>query len=198
MRTIVLATALCACVTGCYSSTEARKQAKELADQIATYREDQKQRITRINDEYRDDFTRLMDSLSDLAKVELQQDRNVDAQRIADDILGDHDNFTRRGEFRQAFADAVRGQRERIAQADLAVAQAKNAYLQAYREAALELAHIDRTEARLRELAGDEDRRQTFEDFVRTVVKIHEDIKKKAAEKSAAKTPDNGTGGGSK
>ena len=124
--------------TGCYTTSSSRNQAKGLVTQITQYRDEQANRIERLNTEYSDEFNKLMETLEDLTQVELQQGRDADAQTISDNLIADG-NSSLRGRFRASFSKTIGDQRQRIADADIAIATVRDNYTKNYTEAKLEL-----------------------------------------------------------
>ena len=166
-------------VTGCYTTPAIRQRAQDLAVQMSTYRDDQSARVEKINAEYHQTFAQLIDKLTEIQGAQLDLDREVEAQRIADHIISDV-NATLRQTFRDAFGTAVNAQREEIAQADLAIAAARDAYSQAYTDAKLKLDDLDRVIGNLRILAAAEDRQQTALDFIESVASAYDKIREEA------------------
>jgi hypothetical protein len=169
---------------GCYTTPGIRQRAQGLVVELSTYRDDQSTRIEKINQEYNTTFSRLIEQLTQIKTAQLNLDRRIDAQRIADRMIADVNN-TLRQTFRDSFAETVKRQREEIAQADLSIAAARDAYAQSYTDAKLKLDDLDKLLSNLRVLAADEDRQQTALDFIQTVVKIEEDVRADAKKKSA-------------
>src|SRR5204863_8997125 len=116
---------------GCYTTPGIRQRAAGLAVELSTYRDDQSTRVEKINQEYNETISRLIEDLTRIKTAQLDLDRRIDAQRIADHLIADVNNSLRQT-FRDAFADAVRNQRGEIAQADQAIAAARDAYAQSY------------------------------------------------------------------
>jgi hypothetical protein len=176
-------------IGGCYTTPDSRGQARDLHDQLQAYREEQNKRVLAINKEYRAKFAELMDTLDDLTEAELQLGREADAQRISDQLIGDG-GATLRGRFRGAFGDAIKEQRRRIADADLAVATVRENYAKAYSEAKLEMAKIDLAIKNVDQLSLDDDQLQQVKDalkFVRNIVKTVDDTRKAAEDRAEAK-----------
>jgi hypothetical protein len=169
---------------GCYTTPGIRQRAQGLVVELSTYRDDQSTRIEKINQEYNTTFSRLIEQLTQIKTAQLNLDRRIDAQRIADRMIADVNN-TLRQTFRDSFAETFKRQREEIAQADLSIAAARDAYAQSYTDAKLKLDDLDKLLSNLRVLAADEDRQQTALDFIQTVVKIEEDVRADAKKKSA-------------
>jgi hypothetical protein len=181
--------ALAAASSGCYTTKDSRAQAKSLHDELKGYREEQNQRVLAINKEYHARFAELMNALDELTDAELQFGRDADAQRIADQLAGDG-GATLRGRFRTAFGDAVRDQRKRIADADLAVATVRENYAKAYSDLKLEMAKVDLAIKNLDQLSLDDDQIQQVQDaikFVKAIVSTIEETRKAAEDRAKAK-----------
>jgi nitrate reductase assembly molybdenum cofactor insertion protein NarJ len=179
---------------GCYTTTKSREQAKILTTQITGYRDEQAQRVERLNREYADTFNRLMDTLEDLTQVELQQGRDADAQLISDNLIADGKSSLR-SRFRGAFGSAVEAQRQRIHEADLAVAAVRENYARSYTEAKLQLSKLKTVLDNLR--AVSEENANPVKEATR-VIKIFADSYQKAREEAKKQaTSGQSSGGGS-
>jgi hypothetical protein len=193
IKTIGAAVALAAalgCAGGCQDTARSRKDAKELAGKLTAYRDEQDERVRRLNEEYRDTFAKLMDTLDDLSRAELQQARDGDAQRVADSLIADG-NASLRSRFRGSFADAVREQRKRIADADLAVATVRENYGKAYADARLEIAKVNTAIKNVAALAADPDDHKRLQQVVKVVEAFAKAIQE--AEKQAKAAAGTGT-----
>jgi hypothetical protein len=186
--TSLFVVALIAAQPGCYTSKTSRDQARSLTTQITSYRDEQSKRIAHLNQEYNDAFNQLMDTLEDLTQTELQQGRDADAQTISDNLIADG-NSSLRGRFRVAFSKAVGDQRQRISDADIAVAAVRDNYTRSYVEAKLELNKLKTVLDNLRAIS-EENINQVQE--AAHVIKIFSDSYQKArdaAKKAPAATP---------
>jgi hypothetical protein len=139
------ASAVIAMTGGCldlHNTTRSRQAATALTTQLTAYRDAQDARVKRLNEEYRDLFAKLMDTLEALSQAELQQGRDGDAQSVADSLIAD-EQASLRGRFRTAFANAVKAQRERIRDADLATVTVRENYAKSYSDVKLEIAKLN-------------------------------------------------------
>jgi hypothetical protein len=185
--TSVAAAAVAVAAAGCYTTDTSRRQAKELTAQLTVYRDQQQERVTRINQEYHDAFAKLMDALEDLSAAELQQGRDGDAQHIADGLIADG-GASLRSRFRGAFAEAVRAQRERIHQADLAVATVHDGYVKSYSDAQLEMSKIKSILGNMRSLSEENaDEMKEAVRFIQLFVDAYEKARQVAASQPTTK-----------
>jgi hypothetical protein len=164
-----------------------RQRAGELQVRIKEYRSQQANRVSRLNADYAETFTRLMDELEDATTRELDLARDADAQRIADRLISRFTDASLRGDFRSSFAAAVAEQRARVARADEAIARARIAYEQSYQEASLDLAKLDKIQEHLASLSQRADDRKVAADFIQHVLDAYQKLKKEAED--GQKTP---------
>ena len=175
LAAVLAATAAAAgCSETFYTTPDSRAKARQLNRDLGRYRQDQADRVDRVNAEYREAFARLMAELRTLYKAQLAQDREADAQRIADAIVSKWDTATLRAAFRQAFADAVVTQRERIRQTDEALAATRDAYAASYQDAKLKLALIDQVRADLTVLSEDVTGLRRLAELARLIAEAYE------------------------
>jgi hypothetical protein len=162
-------------LTGCQTTPEMRQRAADLTTQLSAYRDSQADRVEKINNDYHQAFSQLIGQLTDIKTAQLDLDRDIQSQRIADHIIADINN-TLRQTFRDAFGEAVSSQRTEIAQADLAIAAARDAYAQSYTDAKLKMDDLDKVISNLRVLSAAEDQQQSALSFIETLVKVHQKI----------------------
>jgi len=81
MRAIVVVAVGVSLLSACTTTPASRRQAAELAQRVAVYQEEQRQRVDGLNQRYRRSQARLMEALARYNEDELQQTLHVDAQR---------------------------------------------------------------------------------------------------------------------
>ncbi len=180
-------------IGGCTQTGGSRKMASDLAKQISEYQEQQRDRVTRSNAEYRDRFNQLMDELVTLSDKQLQQGRDGDAQSIVDQLTAD-DGTSLIGKLRANFSASLKSQRESVASADTAITATRAAFVKAYREASLDLDKVDKLEKDLQILATKEtwsDALKNAKGIIKNVVDTHNELQKaaKAQQQAASATP---------
>src|SRR6266404_3939181 len=78
-----------AMLTGCTMTSEVRKSAQDLSNDLLVFENQQRDRIQHLNQNYQDTFAKLMNALSALSDVELRQGRDGDAQSLSDALIAD-------------------------------------------------------------------------------------------------------------
>ena len=178
-----------AALSGCTTTTGNRDQANGLVVKLSEYRAEQSNRVENVNRAYREAFTRLMNTFSDLTKTELEQGRDGDAQNLTDVIIYDK-KATLVGVLRGNFAQTMANQRKAIANADDAVTAAGAAYASAYTEAKLELSKLDTVMADLTFLATREKPSDIFNNathVIKVMIDAHDELSKQAKEAAGKK-----------
>jgi hypothetical protein len=147
---------------GCNTTPVSRQRAADTAKDVAAYRKQQQERIDRLNESYRDAFARQMQELIALSDANLRAGRDLDAQRLADALVGDD-----------------------------AVAAARASYQAAYHQASLELDRLDRIKTNLDQLSVEEKRNKVVEQLVGELYDVYRQLKNES-DKSAGKQPTGG------
>jgi len=180
---VPLAALLLTCFMGGCTQTEGiRQKAQDLARQITSYEAQQKDRVDRLNAEYRDRFNELMDDLVALTDKQLDQNRDSDSQVLADALTA-NDNTSLIGDLRSKFATTMVKQRDAIATADQAVTAARAAYVKAYSDASLDLAKLDKVKQDLTVLGTKETVQNLLKDangIIKNVIDTHNQLVKSA------------------
>ena len=176
---------------GCYNTDRSKADARDLAKDLQAFRDAQDARVKRLNQEYQEAFSRLMDTLDDLSATELQQGRDADAQAIADVLIADTGGSLR-SHFRGSFAQAIKDQRQRITDADIAVATVRADYQKAYADAKLQTSKIDAVMKDLLTVSQDPDDAAKVQEAIHFIKLVNASIKEtKAKAKAAATQPSN-------
>lgn len=135
--------------------------AKDLADKVAQYREEQSDRVERLNSFFDDNYKQLTQALDDISNRQLLEDRNEEAQRIADRLIANPATSLRQT-FRDNFYAAELNDRAEIDKADEALQQARDSYKQSYKALIIPLDMLRKAESDLRALEKtDEQQRLT-------------------------------------
>lgn len=179
-----------AAMAGCTTTNAVRDQAKDLIGNLVNYRAEQSDRVENVNRAYREAFTRLMNTFSDLTKTELEQGRDGDAQNLTDRIIYDK-RSTLVGVLRANLAKTMANERKAIANADDAITAAGAAYASAYTDAKLELSKLDTVMADLTFLATRETRGDIFSNatqVIKLTIEAHNELAKQAKDTAGKKT----------
>jgi hypothetical protein len=144
-----------------------------------------------VNREYHEAFAQLMDALTDLTRVQLQQKRDTDAQDLSDKLISD-DKQSLIGILRTAFLQTMQSELKAISDADLAVSQARAAYTSGCNDAKLDLAKLDKVVSDLRALG----RQETIDsglakaaNVIKLVAQTAQDANKNAQAQAGKTTP---------
>jgi len=176
---------------GCYNTDRSKADARDLAKDLQAFRDAQDARVKRLNQEYQEAFSRLMDTLDDLSATELPQGRDADAQTIPDVLIADTGGSLR-SHFRGSFAQAIKDQRQRITDADIAVATVRADYQKAYADAKLQTSKIDAVMKDLLTVSQDPDDAAKVQEAIHFIKLVNASIKEtKAKAKAAATQPSN-------
>jgi len=181
---------------GCTTTKPARDRAASVAASVAAYRQQQQDRVDRLNRQYRAAFSTLMDELARLYNDQATQAQSLDEQQLTDQMLMKWEEATLPRAFQDGFFGEVERQRARLAAARAAVDAARDAYADAYKEVTLDMAKLKNVEAGLDALAVPEDRLRVTADFIQTVARIYQQLRTEAEKNDAAKGSDTVTGNG--
>ena len=188
IRAVTVLTLAAAC--GCTTTPEVRQRAADTSARVAAYRKQQQDRIDHLNESYRDAFARQMDELITLSDQSLTAGRNLDAQRIADEMIVDG-SVTLPSRMYDLFLKLINDQRQRIQDADNQVATARARYVAAYHQASLELTRLDHIKANLDRLATPENQADVVDQLIGELGTVYKELKD-ASDKSAGKQPTGG------
>jgi exonuclease VII small subunit len=144
----------CSSSESLYSSTttKSRTQAAALADKVSAYRQEQSDRVDRLNAGFDDAYRRLIIALDEISSQQLLTDRDEEAQRISD-LLISSPNASLRQAFRDHFLSAEQKDQAEITQADLSLAAARSSYQQAHQTLSVPITKLRKVEQDLRDLS---------------------------------------------
>jgi hypothetical protein len=169
---------------GCYTTKESRQAAAALAKDVGVYKQQQKERVDKLNATYQERFGDLVKEFTVATYTEALQQRDAGAQRIADQLI-DSKAAPLRQKFRDAFATRLAEDRQGLYEADAAINAMTAAYQEQYRALSLQLAEFDAVQSDLLTLAADENQLRSAADFVQTVLKVYNDLKEQAKKEEA-------------
>jgi hypothetical protein len=188
MKTFILAgfVALVAC--GCTTTGSSRAGAARLAKQVAEYRAQQENRVESLNREYQRTFSRLIDDFRDLENQKVEQGFTLEAMAIADQLAGGWKQQTQPRQFRDTFQRALEEHFVRVAKAEQALALARAAYAEAYKDAVLQLKLLDEAKASLDKLATTPRQEKEIASLLRALYDAYRKSEKNA-DKNGGKAP---------
>ena len=193
--TLLAAAAALAPAAGCRTNEARQTQAALLADRVAAHRQAQQAAADRVTADYAAASSRLFRQHARLNVDALKTSFDLEVGRAVDRLVENWKSGTLPARLSDAASGTLSRNRDVIRQGDEALAQAREAYGEAYVAAELELSRLERAEARLRQLSS-EDRLDTAVDFIVTVARISEDVRKKAEdEREARRLAAEGDGG---
>jgi hypothetical protein len=177
-----MALACCGCAD-LYTTQTVRADANIQAQQVQAYAQQQQARITKLNTDYTNTYNRLTKQLVDLETQQLTQDFTLDAVRSADKLIFDP-NALLQGQFRDATQTTISNELADINNVDTAIANARNAYADAYSQVSLDISKLKTVQSNLATLAEDEKESRDIEALVTKIYKAYQAVQKQ--EKQAA------------
>jgi hypothetical protein len=153
------------------STTRAsRAQAESLAAKVAIYRQEQSDRVDRLNASFNEIYRQLTHALDTITADQLLADRDDAAQRIADSLISKPDNSLRQA-VRDTFRQTEQNDQKALSDADLALAAALVSYQQAHTSLSVPLDKLRKAEQNLRALAQI-DKTETEKNAVNVIQKV--------------------------
>lgn len=169
------------CCGGCadlYTTTSIRINANSLAQQVQAYSQQQQARVTKLNTDYTNTYNRLIKELVSLESDQLSQDFQLDALRMTDQIVSDPNSALLRSRFRDSIQTTVINELTQIGQVDQAIANARNAYSDAYTQASLDFSKLKSVESSLSTLAESEDESKNIQTLVTKIYNAYQAVQK--------------------
>src|SRR5262245_5050892 len=154
---------------GCTTTATSRANAARLSRQLAAYRAEQERRITTLNRQYQQTYSRLIDDMLALESQKVSQEFELDAMAISEKLVSDWQTQTQPRQFRDTFQKSVEEHFARRAKADEAMAAARAAYANAYKDVIVELKGLDEAKANLDSLALTPSEEKEISDFLRAL-----------------------------
>jgi hypothetical protein len=171
------------------------EQARALGREVRVYRQAQAGRIEQLNADYRDAFAQNLDELLRLSDTELNQNRDVDAQTLVDQMT-EGDKATFFGALRGRLAGNVAAHRKSIDAADQAIAVARDNYLKSYKEAKLQLVKLDQLQADLTILGEREDASRVAGVLIQKLVENYRQIQEEQKQQAGQENDGGNAGNG--
>ena len=198
LRTIRIPRSLCrlACAAavllataGCHTTEAARRSAERLTGELGTYRAEQAKRLDDVNRRYRFDYAQLVAEMTRIRLDQLNQFFTLGTMEAAAQVLTEWESATLPKRIRDRIQESVDERRRRILEVDKAIDDARRSYADAYQAVHLNLALLKTAQANVDALAVPEDRRQTAVEFVQTVARIVNDLRKNADQAQGSSVP---------
>jgi hypothetical protein len=137
---------------GCTASPEIRQKAINLDRQILSFRDEQKSRVDKLNQDYREAADQYLTQLRHLADLQLSLDRDHDTQALSDDLLGDDANALP-GKFADRIVATMTAERDHLLAVDKSIQAARDEYAKNYQVAKLALNKLDDLHEKLKVLS---------------------------------------------
>jgi hypothetical protein len=174
---------------GCHTTEAARLNAERLAGELDTYRAEQAKRLDDVNRRYRFDYAQLVAEMTRLRLDQLNQFFTLGTMEAAAQVLTEWESATLPKRIRDRIQESVDERRRRILEVDKAIDDARRSYADAYQAVHLNLALLKTAKANVDALAVPEDRRQTAVEFMQTVARIVNDLRKNADQAQGTSVP---------
>ena len=154
---------------GCTTTGTSRANAARLSKQLTAYRAEQEKRITTLNRQYQQTYSRLIDDMLALESQKVSQEFELDAMAISEKLVSDWQTQTQPRQFRDVFQKSVDEHFARRGKAEEAMAAARATYASAYKDALIELKALDEARANLDSLASTPNEQKEISDFLRAL-----------------------------
>jgi hypothetical protein len=175
----LLLLALCTAIgcVGCTTTQQSELQAKMLCAKVSAYRQEQTERVNRLNASFNSNYNELAQALDATSSAQLLQDRNDEAQRLADTLVTSP-SATSRQSFHDAFLSAEKKDRQAIDDADLAIAAVTASYQKSYQGLSIPLAALKTAEQNLTLLTNDSANLSIFTNAFQKIYSAYQSLSK--------------------
>jgi len=150
---------------GCTTTTASRNQDAATAQLIAEYEAKQQARINQLNEDYQQVYTLEMDQLVALGKKQFDQQLQLQATHLSEQILKDWKNQTLPGILADSSYSALQDDYQKLNTIEANLQTARQTYNDSFSSIAMDMKKLDVIKSSLQNLAITPDTRKELEDF---------------------------------